>query len=197
MWGSNPLPESNALTIRPRPLPLRLSQYPYLIAVFCLPPKSSEASHQEYDRTELLQLDMVVAQLRTAIVENIADSQARHYARQLLQLTMEYLHKISRNVVTRLRLAPGDEVPSRHILTQLTDYVVELRQYMNIKTSSVSRWGKTSSAGSATRDHRAVAFHMTEHQKELVQVWDELDLKVGCQFNSFYFESVKVHTRQH
>ena len=49
---------------------------------------------------------------------------------------------------------------------------------MNIKPSSGSRWGKTNSTGSATRDHGAVAFHMTEHQKELVQVWDRLDLKV-------------------
>ena len=59
---------------------------------------------------------------------------------------------------------------------------------MNIKPSTGSRWGKTSSAGSATRDHGGVAFHMTEHQKELVQVWDRLDLKVTV-ISSFFFSS--------
>ena len=150
-----------------------------MFAVFSKSPDGSQqVDDLEHDSTELEELHVVVELLKAAIGEHITDSQLRHYGEQLLQLTMAYLHKLSRNVVAHLPTEDWLHTGSASVLTQLSNYVVELRGHMNTRTRSLS--GQRQKARDLT-DGQAGGrqdVQMTPSHKEMVQVWDQLDLKV-------------------
>ena len=157
----------------------------FTLPMFAVFSKSPDGSQQvddpEHDSTELEELHVVVELLKVAIGEYITDSQLRHYGEQLLQLTMAYLHKLSRNVVAHLHTQSAEDrlhTGSTTVLTQLSNYVVELRRHMNTKARSLS--GQRQKARDLT-DGQAGGrqdVQMTPSHKEMVQVWDQLDLKV-------------------
>ena len=169
----------------------------FTLLMFAVFSKSPDGSQQvddpEHDSTELEELHVVVELLKAAIGEYITDSQLRHYGEQLLQLTMAYLHKLSRNVVAHLHtqsaedwLHTEDRLHTEHrlhtgsasVLTQLSNYVVELRGHMNTRTRSLS--GQRQKARDLTDGQTGGRqdAQMTPSHKEMLQVWDQLDLKV-------------------
>ena len=165
------------------------------------PPISPADLH--YNQLDLDQLAEVMTLLTSAIKDRIHDSQSKHFAEQLLNITLDHLHKVMKGVVAKLRHVKLKGLSTEHfeaetdrVLTTLTDYIMELRAYITHMPPS-----KVQVAQGHSKDTRARGQSQsrvmkmgsqkqdplfTEEQSKMIDTWRTLEEKVS---NKSSFES--------
>ena len=177
------------------------------MAVFSLPKpeQASDAPHHHqmspsithddlcYDQLDFEQLAEVMTLLISAIQGHISDGQSKQFAEQLLNITLSHLHKVVRGVVSKLQQVKLTnmstvqfEDDTDHVLTKLTDYIMELRGHMiNMPlTKQFRAQGHRKGTRIRGQGQRSVTQGgaqnplFTEEQAKLIETWKTLDEKV-------------------